>query len=209
MKEMLLSFISSLLNPYGVHGDEALCEKVRIYIDTLLTWNKNISLTTVTDPIEIVKFHFGESIFAASVVPMRIGRLADVGSGPGFPGIPLKMANQDLELTLIESNAKRCTFLSEVVRRLELSNVSVVHSRMEDLSAGVGVFDFITARAIGQHSEVLSWAKERLAMSGRLILWVGEDDADSLSRDPGWVWQPRALIPGSKKRYVLCGSPRP
>ena len=118
------------LEPYNFFASAEFCEKIRTYASLLLMWNRSISLTTVTEPLEILKIHFGESLFAISEVPISNGRLADVGSGAGFPGMALAIANFSLGVTLIESNAKKCTFLSEVARALELSNVTVTRSRM-------------------------------------------------------------------------------
>ncbi len=108
------SLIESTLRPYGVAIESEVADKIRAYVALLLKWNKAISLTTVTDPVEILKFHFGESIFAAAVANLVRSRLADVGSGAGFPGSPLAIVVPSLDVTLIESNAKKCAFLSEV-----------------------------------------------------------------------------------------------
>src|SRR5579863_1760181 len=124
--------VAQRLEPYGVAlGGNLRADKITAYISLLLRWNKAISLTTVTDPGEILRFHFGESLFASSFLDLKNGRLADVGSGAGFPGLPLAMANQSLNVTLIESNAKKAAFLSEVTRSLELQDVTVARSRME------------------------------------------------------------------------------
>jgi 16S rRNA (guanine527-N7)-methyltransferase len=201
--------ILDTLHQYAVRADHNLCDKIRTYVSTLLLWNRKISLTTVAEPLDILRFHFGESFFAASAVPIREGRLADVGSGAGFPGIPLRILVSRLDLTLIESNAKKCAFLSDVARKLELDHVSVHHSRMEDVPAGAGRFDFITARALGQHRDLLAWAIEHLRQDGKIVLWLGEGDANEISRDPGWLWASPVLIPGSKQRYILAGSLKP
>ena len=132
MKDFSAADIASLLAPYYGVDSQHFSDQIRIYIALLLEWNRKISLTAVTDPADIVRFHFGESLFAASALEILNGRLADVGSGAGFPGIPLAMAIPRIQATLIEANAKKAAFLSEVARRLQLSNVSVVRSRMED-----------------------------------------------------------------------------
>lgn len=199
--------IAMHLNPYGVTCTPQLCEQIRAYISFLLKWNRKISLTTVTDPAEIVKFHFGECMFAVSSVPIISGRLADVGSGPGFPGLPIRMAANELDLTLIESNTKKATFLAEVVRTIKLDHVTVFRGRMEDLGAGIAPFDFVTARAFGQHDELLCWAHDHLGVSGKVVLWLGEDDAASLSQEPLWSWELPLHIPGSHRRCLLVGSP--
>jgi len=198
--------ISRHLQHYGVTCSSRLREEVRAYVTLLLQWNQKISLTTVIDPIEIVKFHFGESIFAVSAVPILDGRLADVGSGAGFPGFPIHLASTGVDLTLIESNLKKATFLSEVARKLKLDHVTVFRGRMEDIGKDIAPFDFITARAFGQRKELLEWAKAHLVDRGRIILWLGEEDAHSIAQEPGWKWRPPVRIPGSMKRYLLVGS---
>ncbi len=200
--------IDKLLRPYKVVLLPDLHEKIRTYISLLLKWNRTISLTTVTDPSEILRFHFGESLFAASVVMFDQSRLADVGSGAGFPGLPLAMAISSLHVTLIESNAKKCAFQSEVVRELNLSNVTVFRGRMEDFAGESRFLGFVTARALGRHDDLLAWSRGYLASEGKVVLWLGEEDVTDLTRKPDRSWEERALIPGSKRRYLLVGSPR-
>src|SRR5215467_11315416 len=96
--------ISEILTTYGVAVNSQLCTQVREYVALLLAWNRQISLTAIRNAGEIVRFHFGESLFALKAVPVENGRLADVGSGAGFPGLPLAMACSSLDLTLIEPN---------------------------------------------------------------------------------------------------------
>jgi 16S rRNA (guanine527-N7)-methyltransferase len=206
MENLPDSLIADTLLPYGVGADQHLCAKIRVYVSLLLLWNKTISLTTVTKPVEILKFHFGESLFAVSRVPIVESRLADVGSGAGFPGIPLRMAIPGLDLTLIESNAKKCAFLSEIARKLELDRLRVLHSRMEDVRLDSGRLDFITARALGHHGDLLAWAKEQLSHDGKLVLWLGGEETHKISREPGWLWHNPILIPGSRGRYIFAGS---
>jgi 16S rRNA (guanine527-N7)-methyltransferase len=209
MKNLADEVIADSLQPYSVRADQDLCEKIRTYISTLLLWNKKIALTTVTEPLDILRFHFGESFFGASVVPIHEGRLADVGSGAGFPGIPLRMLVPSLDLTLIEANSKKCAFLADVARKIGLDHVRVLRSRMEDVPEGDDRFDFITARALGQHGALLAWAIEHLGQAGKLVLWLGEENASEISSEHGWLWESPILIPGSRKRYVLAGSPIP
>jgi 16S rRNA (guanine527-N7)-methyltransferase len=195
------------LKPYGVEASLELCASIQRYVALLMRWNKRISLTTITDPAEVVRFHFGESLFAASAVSIRGGRLADVGSGAGFPGLALRLADPDLRVTLIESNVKKATFLSEIVRDLKLDHVTVSRARMGDFSSAANGFDFVTARALGKHDELLTWASKTLSGSGRVILWLGEDDCTTISRKSGWNWCNPTHIPGSKRRFLLVGVP--
>jgi 16S rRNA (guanine527-N7)-methyltransferase len=208
--------IAAILREYSVEvaSDSQLVEQVQSYVSTLLQWNRSISLTTITDPGEIVRFHFGESLFAASCVPIRGGRLADVGSGAGFPGLPLRMLVQALDLTLIESNAKKAAFLSEVVRRLALERVDIFRGRMQDFDdreerTSSRQFDFVTARALGQFDDLLAWSRDHLVATGKVVLWLGEEDVEALSGRVGWTWAAPVRIPGSERRFILTGQPQP
>ena len=208
MKEPSSADIASLLAPYYPVEDQGLIEHIRAYIPLLLAWNGKISLTKITDPVEIVRFHFGESLVAASALRIRDGRLADVGSGAGFPGLPLAMAIPGLHATLIEANAKKAAFLSEVVRRLYLSNVVVLRSRMEDVR-GVEPFNFICARAIGKHANLIRWSREKLTPNGRLVLFLGEEDVQKVCEVRRWNWEPPIIIPDSSRRFILSGTVGP
>jgi 16S rRNA (guanine527-N7)-methyltransferase len=202
------ALIESTLRPYGVAIAPGVADKIRTYILLLLKWSGAISLTSVTDPVEILKFHFGESIFAASVVNFRKSRLADVGSGAGFPGLPLALVVPTLTVTLIESNTKKCAFLSEVVRELQLPNTTIFRGRAESFPRDTQLFDFIGARALGQFGELLAWSEEHIAPAGNVVLWLGEADSREISLNHDWIWDQPTLIPGSERRYLLIGSPK-
>src|SRR5271170_3769334 len=199
--------IANLLEPYGFVPTQELSEGIRKYTALLLRWNQRISLTTVTNPVEIIKFHFGESLFALSRVHMDAGRLADIGSGAGFPGLPLAMANADLDVTLIEADTRKAAFLSEAVRELGLRSAHVIRARMEEFPENPGYFDFITARALGQYEKLLRWSAGRLSDKGKVVLWLGEGDVLSLSKGPSWQWGDAVRIPESKRRFLLVGGP--
>jgi len=200
--------IAKVLAPYGVSADVGLCKAIREYISLLSRWNQKISLTTIEETDEILRLHFGESFFARESVPIKDGRLADVGSGAGFPGIPLAIICPALEVTLIESNTKKAAFLSEVIRSLNLSHVAVIRSRMEEIPKNLEKFDFITARAFGTPDDLLSWARLHLERSGKIILWLGESDCRLISGDVFWHWRDPIRIPISRSRFLLVGSPK-
>ncbi|MGA7855609.1 MAG: 16S rRNA (guanine(527)-N(7))-methyltransferase RsmG [Candidatus Acidiferrales bacterium] len=202
--------IAETIKPYYSAPVTAhFCHQVRAYIDLLLHWNRRISLTTVTDPSQILRFHFGESLFAIDQVPIRHGRLADVGSGAGFPAVPIRMALEGVHVTLIESNRKKSAFLSEVVRELKLANVEVNSCRMEDVRNRESVFDFITVRAVLIDESVLAWASSALNRDGKAVLWLVQEDSTKVSLSTRFRWRPEAKIPGTERRVVLVGTNTP
>src|ERR1700733_6668949 len=108
METISILEVQNALSPYGVALDDVAAEKIRAYVAFLWHWKRSISPTPRTDPGKILKFHFGESIFASSEVNHEKSRLADVGSGAGFPGLPLAIVSPGLHVTLIESNTRKC-----------------------------------------------------------------------------------------------------
>jgi 16S rRNA (guanine527-N7)-methyltransferase len=204
--------IATALSPFGISPSSDQLAKIREYIDILLKWNRLLSLTTVIDPVEIVTRHFGESMFASTAVSLENCRLVDVGSGAGFPGLALKIAVPSLRLALIESNKKKCAFLSEASRALRLSEVEVHPIRFEDMRGESGSFDIVSARALGNFPGLLRWARQILPERGHVALWVGGEDSTRIASYSGWIWNPAVRIPQSQRRFILTGrlnGPRP
>lgn len=200
--------INDALGSYGVRTTADLTAGIKIYTELLLKWNRSVSLTTVIEVDEILRFHFGESLFALPMLPVEKSRLADVGSGAGFPGIPLAMARPSLHVKLIEPNAKKFAFLNEVIRQLGVDNVTAVRGRTSDLQSFSERFEVVTARAVGQFDELMEWAKEKIIPRGKLLLWLGEEDTKQVSSDVRFQWSPRVRIPLTDRRFILVGSPR-
>jgi 16S rRNA (guanine527-N7)-methyltransferase len=198
--------INEALKPYGVLPASDLTAGIRTYIELLLKWNKTVSLTTVTEVDRILAFHFGESLFALPMLPVEKSRLADVGSGAGFPGIPLAMARPSLGVMLIEPNAKKFAFLNEVVRQLSLANVRAVRGRTGDLQFSDEDFEVVTGRAVGEFDDLLGWAKARITPGGKLILWVGDQDMKQIATDKRFEWISPVRIPHTDRRFVLSGT---
>lgn len=198
--------VRSALKPYGIDASAQLCASIGEYVTLLKHWNERISLTSVRGSDAILRLHFGESLWAIKLVDFGKSRLADVGSGAGFPGLALKLACPSLQLTLIESNTKKATFLSEVVRTLKLTEVDVFRGRADAWHPDGRQFDFMSARAVGNFPALLDWGASYLAPGGKVALWVGSDAMPYLHADQRWNWQAPSLIPGSTQRYIAIGS---
>lgn len=197
------SEIVAALAPFGVQVGERLAQQVRVYLRTLLFWNQKVNLTAITEPGEVLRRHFGESMFGAEWLARTDGVLADVGSGAGFPGLALKLVCPALRVKLIEPTTKKAVFLSEVVRALGLSGVEVVRARTEELADMKA--DAITARAVGDLAGVLGWSGKALPDGGQVLLWLGADDAKRAASIPGWEWAGPVAIPESSSRVLLSG----
>jgi 16S rRNA (guanine527-N7)-methyltransferase len=195
------------LGPFGVGESPELFEQIRVYIDTLLYWNARIALTTITDPREILRVHFGESFFTAHAAKIEGGRVADIGTGPGFPGIPIRMVRTSIDLTLVDPITKKTAFLAEVVRKIGLNSVRIIRCRMEEMERSDSDFDFITTRALGHHKEFLKWSKTRLSQKGRVVLLVGKNDSAELRQARDYSWEDEVAVPKSKSRVILIGAP--
>ena len=194
------------LGEFQLTVDDKQVLQIQQYIRILLTWNEKINLTAIRDPLEILYRHLCESMFAASVVPMENGRLADVGSGGGFPGLPLKIIRPDLQAILIESNLKKATFLAEVVRELELSDIRVLVRRYEELGEEVAPLDFVCSRALGEFVPFLDWALSDQLATKQVILWIGARDLPEIQKMPAWEWRHPVQVPHSLRRLLLIGT---
>src|SRR6266436_1807132 len=185
------------------YDDQVL--QIQQYISILLTWNEKVNLTAIRDPLEILYRHFCESMYAAAAVPIGASRLADVGSGGGFPGLRLKIVRPELQVFLVESNVKKATFLAEVVRDLGLSETRVLVSQYEDLGEEVAPLDFVCCRALGEYDKLLGWARSERVAARQTVLGVGGRDTDEIKRVRGWLWREPISIPRSLQRFLLVG----
>lgn len=195
--------ISELLA--GFLGEEKLTveqlSNISIYIDILLKWNARMNLTAVRDPEQIVQRHFGESLFAARNLVARDSTtsVADVGSGAGFPGIPMKIYAPGLRSTLIESHGKKATFLREVCRGLKLTNINIVTTRAENWGQTA---ELVTLRAVERFGQVLPVAASLVAHPGRLALLIGASQASEAENVLDGNWSDSMAVPNSRERVL-------
>jgi 16S rRNA (guanine527-N7)-methyltransferase len=155
--------IAALLEDYYPAPSELLLERLSAYLDLLLKWNQRTNLTAIREPEEIVRRHFGESLFVAEQLP-ECETLLDLGSGAGFPGLPIQLARPQLRVTLAESQHKKASFLREAVRTLGLST-EVWGDRAENLTQQ---FDVVALRAVDRPAEALAVAREKVRRGGMI-----------------------------------------
>jgi len=201
--------IAELLAPFigSASLSDSQLDAIHGYIDLLLRWNSKLNLTAISDPEEVVTRHFGESFFAATqLFPAgdSCESAIDIGSGAGFPGLPLRIWIASLQLTLIESNHRKATFLREVVRSLNLGSVSVLTERAESISLSA---DLVTFRAVERFERILPIAFSLVKPQGRIAILVGREQvATAVSTLSSADWKAPILVPLSRSRTLLVGS---
>ena len=165
--------------------ESALATPLLAYLALLARWNATYNLTAIRDPREMLVKHLLDSLAMHAHLD-GIESLADLGTGPGLPGIPLAIARPGLQVTLVESNGKKARFLREAARQLKLGNASVVESRIETFDAA-GRFDAITARALATLPLILQLGGHLLQPQGRLLAMKGVVPDDEIAALPaGW-----------------------
>ena len=187
----------------------ALAAPLLDYLALLLRWNRAYNLTAIRDPGDMVRKHLLDSLAmhpGVDAIAARGGRLADLGTGAGLPGIPLAIAKSGLQVTLVESNGKKARFLREAVRTLQLGNARVAESRIEALDAPAA-FEAITARALATLPAILALGGHLLAPGGVLLAMKGTLPGDEIAAlPPGWrVAEVRPLtVPGvAAERHLV------
>ena len=199
------NLINKALGDFQLQMTSEQVALIQRYMGMLLAWNEKVNLTAIRDPLEVLYRHFCESMYAAVAVPLKAGRLADVGSGGGLPGLALKIARPELQVFLIESNVKKATFLAEVVRELGLADTRVFVSRYEELGEEIAPVDFVCSRALGEFGKFLRWAGSERVAASNSVLWVGGRDIDEIKKIGGWTWREPVPIPKSLQRVLLVG----
>lgn len=194
------SAIETLLTPYlSPHLSKvpaSLLPQLSAYLDLLLKWNARTNLTAIRDPEEIVRRHFGESLFAAQHLDPGTATLLDFGSGAGFPGLPIALLRPDIQVTLAESQNKKATFLREAVRSLNLPSTEVWPDRVESMPAS-RQFHTVALRAVDNMAVAIASAAPR-AMHQLLLL------AGSIpTLPPGFSLEPPLPMPNSETSILL------
>ena len=159
----------------GITLSEIQLKQFYNYMNLLIEWNKKINLTAITEPDEIILKHFVDSLTISKYIPDGT-KLVDVGTGAGFPGIPLKIYRQDIEITLLDSLQKRINFLDEVIRELNLEKIETLHSRAEDFGKDKKYrekFDISTSRAVANLATLSEYLLPLVKIGGKVISMKG------------------------------------
>jgi 16S rRNA (guanine527-N7)-methyltransferase len=192
------SAIAALLQSYLV-PPAGLLPQLSAYLDLLLKWNARTNLTAIREPEEIVRRHFGESLFAARHLGAEVDTLLDLGSGAGFPGLPIALLRPDVRVTLAESQNKKATFLREVVRTLGLST-EVWAGRVESMP-DARLFHTVALRAVDNMAAAVAAAEPRALR--KIVLLTSMANAPEVAAFPE---QSRVAIPGSQSGVLLMAS---
>jgi len=162
--------------------DKPKIEKFAIHAIELMKWNQKTNLTAITDPFEVAVKHFLDSIVPVKIIPLNAS-LLDIGSGGGFPGIPLKICLPSLSVTLIDASRKKVSFLKHIIRILELKNIDALHIRAEDFADKPDVaktFNVIISRALSSMTSFAMTALPFLKKEGVIIAMRGNVSIDDI-----------------------------
>lgn len=174
LKGAKMKLLQSYLENLNIK-DPTMMDKFLSYFDLLIFWNKKFNLTAITDKDAIEIKHFIDSL-AGTVLIARDSTICDIGSGAGFPSIPLSIIRPDCEFYLVDSLAKRVSFLNEVIKQLGLTNCEAIHARAEDFSsAHKNTYDYCVARAVAPMPTLIEYTLPLLKVGGKLLAYKGSN----------------------------------
>ena len=182
-KEAFLSQMEAKLLDLKIRFSVEQLEQFFVYMNLLIEWNEKMNLTAITEPEEIVLKHFIDSITILNKLEDN-AKIVDVGTGAGFPGIPLSIMNPTLKITLVDSLNKRLIFLQEVVNELNLKNIEIVHARAEEFGQNKKYresFDFATSRAVANLATLSEYLIPLVKVKGKVISMKAADANDEIN----------------------------
>ncbi len=179
---------SDLMIDYGkeiniVFTEEQL-QKFYQYMNLLIEWNEKINLTAIVEPKEIILKHFIDSLTIIKYIEPNKS-VIDIGTGAGFPGIPVKIMREDLDITLLDSLNKRIHFLNEVIQKLELKNITAIHARIEEFAKNKQyreTFDVATSRAVANLTTLSEYMLPMVDLKGMAICMKGSEINEEISK---------------------------
>jgi 16S rRNA (guanine527-N7)-methyltransferase len=169
----LNSLISEGLNELGFENDPLLIEKLEIYLATLKKWNRVYNLTAINEDTDIIVKHFLDSLSVNQYI-QNSGRILDVGTGAGFPGLILALFNPEKSFVLVDGVSKKISFLQEMIGKLNLKNVIAVHTKVEQYKVAEQ-FDIIISRAFADIKKMTKLTSHLIKDGGKFIAMKGPD----------------------------------
>lgn len=197
---------------YNIVLKDDMISKYDRYADLLKEWNEKINLTAITEKEEVIEKHFYDSLLLLKYIK-ECKTLADIGTGAGFPGMVIAIARSDIQVTLIEPTGKRCTFLNEVKKELQLTNVEIINERAEDcVSIYREIFDVVTARAVANLQILAELCIPFVKVNGMFISMKGsQGEEEALSAKHAFcelgasapIVEKDDLLDGAKRIFVI------
>ncbi len=181
-KEKFINELSKKAEQINFKLNEEQCEKFYNYMNLLLEWNEKINLTAIVEPEEIITKHFIDSIIIAKHIKEN-EKVADIGTGAGFPGIPLKIASSSLDIILVDALNKRIKFLKEVLEKLNLQKIDAIHARVEEFARSKEnreSFDIVTSRAVAKLNVLAEYMLPLTKVGGKCICMKGPEIEEEL-----------------------------
>jgi len=177
--------LSEAACPFAVRLSDEAIDQLTAFVATLLHWRTRTSLTTAATAQQIIEEHIADSFALGPHIPTG-SHLADIGSGAGFPGVPIAMARSDVQVVLVEARRKRASFLREILRQSSISNASVLEARAESLEPENTRIDVITSRAFGTVASFLEIARALLPDGGVALAMKGPRGSLEATPYPGF-----------------------
>ena len=199
------SALEEVVSSFGLNAlTEQQLDQCASHYALLCRWNPRVNLTRITEPLEAARFHYAESFFGAQFIETE-RTVLDIGSGAGFPAIPLAIMRPDLEVTALEANQKKSLFLKEVKDELRLANLRIATARLEEFDWSL--YELLTSRALEKAEAVFQSVLEGMVGRQRLMLYCGADLAAKLEQHLPSEWViTRHAIPQSESRIIAIFS---
>lgn len=209
--ENIEGFLRSAANALGVELFPAQTDAFQKYMKLLLSWNEKMNLTAITEPRDVAIKHFADSLTVLSSLEIGRGnKVLDVGTGAGFPGIPLKIAKEDIELTLLESQQKRVNFLHEVCEKIRI-RADIVNARAEEAGRGKAMrmkFDLVTARAVAPLNILCEYCMPFVKKKGYFVAMKGPGAHEEIQQAEHAVKELGCELQQAKELTLFDGSRR-
>lgn len=193
-------YLEKYLQKMSVEYTEAQLNQFELYHQMLSEWNQKINLTAITEPDEVALKHFADCIYGMDKIPQGAS-VIDVGSGAGFPGVPLKIMRPDISVLLLDSLNKRILFLNELISALQLDGIKAVHSRAEDGAKAElrESFDVATARAVANLNVLSEYCMPYVKIGGSFLAYKGSAGFEEVANAEGAI---KKLGGGNIKTYT-------